>query len=72
MRTPRIYIDTSIALHVATAVVNAADLVVSWNFRHLVNWARARIFNAVNLRRGYPMIEIRSPREVSFDEGEGV
>ncbi|MBI5479476.1 MAG: PIN domain-containing protein [Deltaproteobacteria bacterium] len=56
------------ALHVATAACHGADLVVSWNYRHLVNWARIRGFNAVNLRLGYPVVEIRSPLEVSFDE----
>lgn len=55
------------ALHVAVATCRHADLVVSWNFRHLVNWSRARAFNAVNLKLGYPILEIRSPWEVFFD-----
>jgi hypothetical protein len=37
---------------------------VSWNFHHIVKWDKIRLFNAVNLREGYPAIEIRSPREV--------
>lgn len=52
------------ALHVAIATVHRADLVVSWNFRHIVNVERIRLFNAVNLVEGYQPIEIRSPREV--------
>ena len=46
------------------ATVSRADLVVSWNFKHIVHWEKIRGFNAVNLREGYPPIEIRSPREV--------
>ncbi|MCK4659980.1 MAG: PIN domain-containing protein [Phycisphaerae bacterium] len=52
------------ALHVALASVAKADLIVSWNFRHIVHIEKIRGFNAVNLREGYPMIDIRSPREV--------
>jgi len=39
-------------------------LMVSWNFKHIVNLNRIRLYNSVNLKLGYPMIEIRSPREV--------
>ena len=52
------------ALHVAIATTSAADVIVSWNFKHLVHLEKIRGFNAVNLREGYGMIEIRSPREV--------
>ena len=52
------------AHHIALATVARADLVVSWNFKHIVHWDKIRMFNAVNLREGYPAIEIRSPREV--------
>jgi hypothetical protein len=57
------------ALHVALASVARADVVVSWNFKHLVQLRRIRAFHAVNLLRGYPLIEIRSPLEVTDDEG---
>lgn len=56
------------ALHVALASVARADAVVSWNFKHLVQLRRIRGFHAVNVLRGYPLIEIRSPREVIDDE----
>ncbi|MGH2609719.1 MAG: PIN domain-containing protein [Tepidiformaceae bacterium] len=56
------------ALHVALASVAAADAVVSWNFKHLVQLRRIRGFHAVNVLRGYPLIEIRSPLEVIDDE----
>lgn len=52
------------ALHVALATVGRVDVLVSWNFRHIVNLARVRLFHSVNLERGYGLIEIRSPREV--------
>ena len=52
------------ARHVAMASVHDADLIVSWNFRHIVQYQKIRGFNAVNLRQGYRNIEIRSPREV--------
>jgi predicted nucleic acid-binding protein len=52
------------AHHIALATALRADVVVSWNFRHIVHWDKIRLFNAVNLREGYPPIEIRSPREV--------
>jgi hypothetical protein len=37
---------------------------VSWNFKHIVNLFRIHGYNSVNLRRGYPQVEIRAPREV--------
>lgn len=56
------------AQHIATATVSRVDVLVSWNFRHIVNLDRIHGYNSVNLRLGYPVIEIRSPREVlSYD-----
>ncbi len=56
------------AAHVAAATVTRADLIVSWNFRHLVKWEKIRAFNAINLTLGYPLMTILSPREVIADE----
>ncbi len=53
------------ALHVAIATVSRADVLVSWNLRHIVRLARIRGFNAVNVREGYGQIEIRTPGEVT-------
>ena len=50
--------------HIAMATVARADLVVSWNFKHIVNIGRIRGFNSVNVKLGYGAIEIRSPWEV--------
>ncbi len=60
------------AHHVAMATVSRADLIVSWNFKHLVNINRIRGFNSVNLRMGYSTIDIRSPKEVMTDEDQDV
>ena len=40
------------------------DLLVSRNFKHIVRYDKIRVFNAVNLKEGYPPIDIRSPLEV--------
>lgn len=52
------------ALHVALATVARVDMIVSWNFKHIVHFDKIRGFNAVNLREGYLPIEICSPLEV--------
>ncbi len=52
------------AIHVAAATVASADLILSWNFRHIVNYDRIRGFNSVNVRNGYRSMVILSPREV--------
>ncbi|MBI3392950.1 MAG: hypothetical protein HY039_07160 [Nitrospirae bacterium] len=52
------------ASHVASASVAGVDMIVSWNFKHIVHFEKIRGFHAVNLVRGYRMIEIYSPREV--------
>ena len=51
-------------MHVAQATVARADVVVPWNSRHLVNPARVRAFNGVNLGHGYGVIAILTPAEV--------
>ena len=52
------------AQHIALATVARVDVLVSWNFKHIVNLFRIHGYNSVNLRRGYPTLEIRAPREV--------
>jgi predicted nucleic acid-binding protein len=55
-------------LHIALATVADVDIVVSWNFRHIVRFEKIRLFNAINLELGYKPIQIYSPREVaSYD-----
>jgi len=52
------------ALHIANATIQKADILASWNFKHIVNIDRIRKYNAVNLMYGYSTIEIRTPREI--------
>jgi len=52
------------AMHVALAVVSRADMIVSWNFKHIVHYDKMRGFNAVNVREGYGQLMILSPLEV--------
>ena len=52
------------ALHIALATVNNVDLLVSWNFKHIVNFDRILKYNSVNIVNGYKIVEIRSPKEV--------
>ena len=52
------------AEHIAIATINRVDVLVSWNFRHIVNLSKIRGYNSVNLKYGYPLLEIRSPLEV--------
>jgi hypothetical protein len=51
-------------LHIATATLNKADILVSWNFKHIVNVYRIRGYNSINLRMNYTSLEIRSPKEI--------
>ena len=55
------------AQHIAIATVNRVDVLVSWNFRHIVNLSKIMLYNSVNLKYGYPLLEIRSPREVLYE-----
>ena len=50
--------------HIALATIHKADILVSWNFKHIVNVMRIRGYNAVNLKLGYSNIDIRSPKEI--------
>ena len=52
---------TDDARHVAVATCAGVSLVVSWNFKHLVNVRRESGFNAVNLLQGYPPVRIVAP-----------
>jgi len=64
---PRFHNDM---LHIALATVAEVDVLVSWNFRHIVRLDKIRVFNGVNLEMGYKALMIYSPREVVSDESE--
>jgi hypothetical protein len=57
-------------LHIALASVAEVDVLVSWNFRHIVRFDKIRLFNAVNAELGYRSLAIHSPREVATHESE--
>jgi hypothetical protein len=65
--TPKFYDD---GLHIALASVAEADVLVSWNFKHIVHFDKIRLFNSVNLELGYKPLQIYSPREVTKAEGD--
>jgi predicted nucleic acid-binding protein len=55
------------ARHVAIATVAGMEALVSWNFKHIVNVRRRRLVHSVNIRLGYPLIELVSPEEVLYE-----
>ncbi|MCD6394224.1 MAG: type II toxin-antitoxin system VapC family toxin [Planctomycetes bacterium] len=56
------------AMHVALATVSSADLIVSWNFKHIVNFQKIPLYNAVNALNRFAEIAIYSPLEVIENE----
>jgi predicted nucleic acid-binding protein len=58
------------AYHIALASVNRLDCLVSWNFKHIVNFDKIKLFNSINLKLGYPLIDIRTPLEFLKDEND--
>jgi len=57
-------------LHIALATVANADVLVSWNFKHIVRLDKIRVYNSVNLELGYKPLQIHSPQEVASYEEE--
>ena len=76
----RAYLDARIlavksetdALHVAIASVYGCELIVSWNFRHIVREPKIERFNKVNLANGYNRVAIHSPPEVIYEKEKRV
>jgi hypothetical protein len=58
------------AEHIAFASVAQVDFVVSWNFKHIVQFEKIAGYQAVNLLNGYREIRIYSPKEVMANENE--
>jgi len=54
--------------HIALSTVHNADILVSWNFKHIVHFDKIVKFNAVNLEYGFRQLTIYSPREVTTHE----
>jgi len=49
------------AVHIAVATVYSLDVLVSWNFEHIVKLKTKREVNAVNVLLGYNQLEIVEP-----------
>ncbi len=72
LRLAQTYVDEKVVgetslddcIHIATATLNKVDMLVSWNFKHIVNIYRIRVYNSINLRLGYGALEIHSPKEI--------
>ena len=56
--------------HIALATINKVDVLASWNFKHIVNLEKIKGYNSVNLKLGYAMIEIRSPKDLNRYEND--
>jgi predicted nucleic acid-binding protein len=56
--------------HIAIATLCKADILVSWNFKHIVNLDRIRGYNGINFQNGHTMIEIRTPKEITKYDDE--
>jgi hypothetical protein len=60
------------ALHVALATESLCPVIVSWNFKHIVNFKKIPLYNGVNLAHSYSVIAIHTPQEVIADEDQDV
>jgi hypothetical protein len=58
------------ARHIAVAAINDIGVIVSWNFRHMVNVERKRLINSVNMREGFPLLDLVSPWEISDERSD--
>ncbi len=58
------------AQHIAMATILKVDSLVSWNFKHMVNFFRIKQYNAINLKFGYQIIDIRTPKEVTYETND--
>lgn len=55
------------AEHIAIATVHNVDVLVSWNFRHILKLDRIEGFNNVNKSLNYHPIEIKSPMRFIYE-----
>ncbi len=61
--TPKFLSD---AQHIAISSIIKIDSLVSWNFKHMVNFFRIKQYNSINLKFGFQTIDIRTPKEVTY------
>ena len=55
-------------IHIAMATINDLDIIVSYNFQHIVKLKTIIGTESINLREGYKRIGIYSPTEVIENE----
>jgi hypothetical protein len=60
------------AMHVAIASCAGCDLIVSWNFQHIVHSGKIARYNEVNAAQGCGSIAIQSPEELMGHEAESL
>lgn len=60
--TPKYFDD---GMHIALATIAEVDILVSWNFKHIVHYDKIRMFNAIHMELGYKTLTIYSPMEVT-------
>lgn len=58
--------------HIAMATITKADVLVSWNFKHIVNLDKIRGYNGINYQFGHHMIEIRTHKEIIYYDNTSV
>ncbi len=63
--TPKYHSD---AQHIAISTILKVASLVSWNFRHMVNFFRIRQYNSINLKYGYSTIDIRTLKEIIYED----
>jgi hypothetical protein len=57
-------------LHIAMATIQMADILASWNFKHIVNSVRIKGYNSVNLKYNYKELTIKLPKQIIEDESQ--
>ncbi len=52
------------AVHIAIAIINRVDVIISWNLKHMVKLRTIHAVNSINKESGYKEIDIRTAEEV--------
>lgn len=50
--------------YIVIVIVNEIEILISWNFKYIVNLNKICLYNGVNFFNGYWIIEIRIFREI--------
>lgn len=56
--------------HIAAAIVNNCDIIVSWNFKHLVNVKTINGVREITISHHYKQIDIYTPSVLRKGEDE--